>query len=121
MAFTARSTKVLSLRLEPALLERLEAFARESHGTLSDAARLCLQRGLDQADTLGKLDKLGDQVDRAQDVSEITFQLAYILTELAFETTPKARERLGDLKQRAAASLRESKARRAAERGGNDD
>ena len=121
MPFTEKPTKVLSLRLEPALQARLEAFARDTHGTLSDAARLCLQRGLDQADTLGRLDALGDQVDRAQDVTEITFQLAYILTELAFEATPKARERLGDLKQRAGASLRESKARRAAERGGNGD
>jgi hypothetical protein len=121
LSFTDKPTKVLSLRLEPALQARLEVFAKETHGTLSDAARLCLQRGLDQADTLGRLDALSDQVNRAQDVGEITFQLAYILAELAFEASPKARERLGELKQKAAATLRDSTARRVAERGGNDN
>lgn len=95
------SMKVISLRLNEHLADRVEAIAKNGFENRSDALRYLVESGLDHDALALRIQELEHKFDRALHVIEMLYQLSYINTVIGVDGRDDLKSKLPSIKLKA--------------------
>jgi Arc/MetJ-type ribon-helix-helix transcriptional regulator len=93
--------KVISLRLNDNLVDRIDAVAKNGFVNRSDALRYLVESGLDHDALAVRIQELESKFDRALHVIEMLYQLTYINTVIGVDGRDDLKLKLPAIKTKA--------------------